>query len=485
MGRFQFDTAVWTDGRRIVAGWGQGGLSAWDDGVLVREIPPRADARLEKPRPAFLAAWSELVGWPSGAVDAAGGWALVPQGRDALRIVGPPLPPRRLVHVRWERPGAGALRPVGVLGTSARLTPGEHGTVVVDPSQGLVWCLDDGLALRLSGIHEEYELGAARIPGGFAVHTAWTGRGGSVGIVDEDGRTSGQTDVYGPATDLFAFGGAVWGLVPDDDPKLSLCRIDPDGRLVRLCDTSYGAGGHWIAGDRWVVLEHDRVRVLAWSGSSWVEQAPLLTREAAEREAAEARAALPPDLGRTELAWEGPAGPLRVAGTLHNGGRTEAGVRLTTRVTGGVRVDRIVLGDHDRRVSDAELLFPVRLPAHGDLPFELHGQAVGPGAVRMALARLETPGEGETDALGTVVVRVTVKGGLALVRDGVRLPLDPAWVAAIGPLLDGDLPEPDLGRWVRRTRCARSGSGRALSSGSAGAPGGSPPTSSSAASGGW
>ncbi len=458
--RFETRHDVWTDGTRVVVVWGTGDLCAY---VAGKAKAPELESWLgldddpwpvgQPPEPIVLR-WGELAGWgPPAAdtVDAAGGWTLH-RDRSGLRLAGRAAPPLPEAHTVEVAPGDMAPQPeLPRVGPRAHLCASDAGTVLVDASHGLIWCLEAAVAHRLSGVGPGWTLRAVRVPDAVVVHgTSEDGLSVLVRIDDRGGMSSGSPTA-GATHRLQWTDTVVRGVIGGNSPQF--IEVDPTSLRV----THVGAGGirldagAWTghcAGGLWVATNGEQVVILHQREGVWVERVKMgpptgdPTKQAGH-----------PRLAEVETAhWEGKPGDFEVRVHLRNIGKHRAGMHLDVSHPDTVRITALVLGGQRATLDDGRATFAhVGLRHQTPVPLTIRGRATGPGIVGLR-ACWDVDPRNPAKELGKFTIEVVVRSSLHAVRGTERIDLDSTWTAELmrRSVLDVERPEPDLTRWLAR-----------------------------------
>lgn len=451
------DRVVWARADRDVVLFRGQDVVGWQGKAANRGSTP-ADRRLEF--------WRRCVGWQHDSMDEAGEYRLVAEGSSSLRLVGE-APPPTVGEVRWERGRVAEvpLREPGLRSTGARLFASPRGTVLCDPAVGLVWCLEDGVAWRLSGVDGSHGLRAWRGAGGVWISSSWTSRQGALGLLLDDGRVVGRQLTSGPPAVFFELQRRTWAFA---SPGLSgdavLCELTPDGQrhpgrpVPDACEDAHARGDtvYWVS--------RGRLGVLARRDDAWVEQPDLLVPRGDLERFNPA-----PELRGPEVTWEGPAGAFEAQIPLVNVGRDHVGLVVTIEREGSasvtsVGVDSLVVTE-DQGTFD---LGSLALPSQGTVNLVLCGRVSTASTLRLSFAGRETRhggGFGEdatTERVAFPMGRARLQldpavRELQLLRGSEQLRFDPAWLDLLRrrDALDLERPAPDLQRWLDRAlrRC--------------------------------
>lgn len=482
--RYDMGPEVWLSDRGLALIWDNGHLCEYtrtgpdaEPWVLSAWLPSEKGWRWGRPPEAIRARWNRLAGWPEGAVDSVGPWSLQPnyEGWSAtLAGPGPALPeanwlPFDPVARRWEEDEEDLRPPLRSLSIHARLCPGPHGAVLVDPDRALVWSLTDGLAWRLEGVNEEWGLQALRLPGAILVHAACQHRSGMLVKLHDDGRLESLGDPYGFTCPLRLHRGRVHaplpieGVLADGPSGHGLFVFAPDARAfpdpVTVLD--YGPWASELREGLWVVNDGHRAVILRESDAGWVEEQILRppTGDPTRLHGPTRLAEGPP------LQWRGRPGAFTLELRLENEGRDQVGFVLQAAGE-AARLQLARLGEQEARfVSGAARFDHAPLRHREPLTLRLEGEVTAPGLLTLQVHTTsfapvdpnKPRHEVQTERIGGFRVQLEVEGGLLLRRGEACLALDPSWVAALGVagLLDTELREPELERWWTRAmrRC--------------------------------
>lgn len=476
--RFDMRHEVWTDGTQVAVVWDNGHVCVYQHrpGDETPELvgwldPEEGKWPWGRPPPSVLDRWRAACGWPDGAVDAAGPWALQPDG-DGRRLVGERAAVRRVVHGR-SRESSLPGRPDRV-SALAHLVNSPEGTVLIDAMHGLVWSLEAGVAHVLGRVNEESGLQAVRVPGGVVVHFSFQHRQGGLLRIDDGGTVDEAADTYGFTCPLAYVDGRVHGVLPAEGTwrvpggetvtttvgghvftRLDPVRLELDDEELSGIPLDYGPWVTSCAGGLWVAADGHTLVILERLGGTWVERYDRLRPPKGESTRLAGRSRL---AHVQPLAWEGSPGPFEVRTSITNVGESLVGMQLRVTAPPTVRPTTIVVGDEPATVLEGRARFSsVPLPNGRPVRLVVQGMATGPGVVGLRAVRPRVAVAHAEDVLGDLTLEVVVRSGLRAARDGKVLALQPVWTAELGRRgqLDADTPEPDLTRWLRRalSRC--------------------------------